>query len=162
VSTVAAVTLWLVRHAHAGDRHRWDGDQDERPLSKRGKAQAEAMTHLLVHEAVQQIHSSSTARCVQTVEPLAVKLGLEVELAPELYEGTSGDRALALVDSLADTNAVLCSHGDVIPNLLRALRSRGLELNRMGACEKASVWRVDLDGTSPPQVVAATYTPPPA
>lgn len=162
MSIVAAVTLWLVRHAHAGDRHHWDGDSDERPLSKRGRAQADAVTHRLAHEPVDRILSSSTARCIQTVEPLAVKLGLEVEIERALYEGTGGDRALALVDSLAGANAVLCSHGDVIPNLLRALRGRGLELPGMGACEKASTWTIEFDASTPPQVTRATYTPPSA
>ena len=45
--TVAPVTILLVRHARAGRRDRWKGDDRLRPLSKRGTAQARALPALL-------------------------------------------------------------------------------------------------------------------
>ena len=33
-----AVPVYLIRHAHAGSRSGWDGDDDRRPLSPKGRA----------------------------------------------------------------------------------------------------------------------------
>ncbi len=151
------MTLWLVRHAHAGDRHHWSLDQDERPLSERGRTQAAEVTSLLADRGIERILSSPATRCAETVEPLADKLGLAVETTSLLYEGTSADEAMAVIDGVLSTEAVLCSHGDVIPDLLRALRRRGLESNGIGACEKGSTWELSVVNGS---VVDATYHPP--
>lgn len=151
------MTLWLVRHAHAGSRQSWDGDQDERPLSRRGRAEADAVARLLANRPIRRILSSRTTRCLQTVEPLAVKLGLTVEIEPALYEGTYTDEVLQLLEGLAGTAAVLCSHGDVIPNVLNALQRRGLALPGNAACEKGSAWEFTFSNGV---ASAATYHPP--
>ena len=78
------MTLVLVRHASAGDRHEWDGDDRLRPLDKKGRKQAARLLDVLADVTVRRIVSSPYLRCVQTVEPLARARGLEVESAPEL------------------------------------------------------------------------------
>ena len=37
------MTILLIRHASAGDRYRWWGDDADRPLDERGVAEAAAL-----------------------------------------------------------------------------------------------------------------------
>ena len=84
--------------------------------------------------------------------------GLEVEVRPELAEGAPIDAALTLVRELADTTAVLCSHGDIVPALLFVLAdSDGLEIGDEPPCAKGSVWELEeIDG----RFKAGRYLPP--
>ena len=137
-----------MRHASAGDRHAWRGDDSSRPLDPTGHAQAEAITASLASAPVRRVLSSPSVRCVQTVEPLAAKLGLEIEISAELAEGADGWRTEALAERLCGQagDTVLCSHGDVIPELLWRLAQRGVDVNPT-RCKKASVWELHvIDG----------------
>lgn len=93
-------------------------------------------------DQVEAIYASPALRCVQTVEPLAAKLGLQVQIAPELFEGGSASRTIEFVRSFTARHVVLCSHGDVIPDVLRTLEVGGTRLNGRG-CEKGSIWTLD-------------------
>ena len=79
--------ILLVRHAHAGRRSAYKGDDRTRPLSKRGAAQAQALVPLLAEYRPQRILSSPYVRCCATVQPTAEALGLPVESIEELAEG---------------------------------------------------------------------------
>lgn len=109
----------VVRHASAGDRSRWAGDDRLRPLDERGRRQAAELVEELRPLKIRRIVSSPYARCVQTVEPLAEELGLEVELDNRLAEGAGS----AAAELLRDAGVVACTHGDVIHDLL----GRGLK-----------------------------------
>jgi phosphohistidine phosphatase SixA len=140
------VTLLLVRHADAGERRIWSGDDTKRPLDERGRHQAEALIGQLEGRQVTRILSSPYLRCTQTVEPLALERRLPVEHRQELAEGASRADVLALMGELAqDDSAVLCTHGDVVELLL------GRE------SEKGSTWVLEVDGD---QVVTAEYLAP--
>ena len=137
--------LHLVRHASAGDRRAWRGDDSSRPLDPIGHAQAEVIAATLGTAPIGRILSSPSVRCVQTVEPLAVKLGLDVEISMELAEGADGWRTEAMVERLCGEagDSVLCSHGDVIPDVLWRLAYRGIEVNP-ARCKKASIWELHV------------------
>ncbi len=109
----------LVRHASAGDRHAWADDDRLRPLDAKGLRQAAEIAAQLRSEDIRRVVSSPYVRCVQTVEPLAAELGLEVEIDDRLAEGAGG----AARPLLAEDGAVACTHGDVIYDLL----GRGLK-----------------------------------
>ena len=79
--------FYVVRHAKAGSRSHWTGDDSKRPLSKKGQKQAEDLVSLLAEFKIAAIFSSPYLRCMQTIEPLARELGLRVAAAPELAEG---------------------------------------------------------------------------
>ena len=82
--------LYVVRHVKAGSRTSWDGDDDrERPVSKSGCRQADAIAARLAPEGVSQLVSSPYARCVQSLEPLAAILGLSVREDERLAEGAA-------------------------------------------------------------------------
>ena len=137
--------VWMVRHADAGDRMRWTAPDAERPLSPKGRRQARALVALLVAEGAQRatrVLSSPYVRCVETVEPVAAALGVGVEPEDALAEGNSVESTLELV--ARNPGAVMCSHGDVIGDLVLWLDDRRL----LGDCEpvwkKASTWVLRL------------------
>lgn len=134
------MSLYLVRHAKAGERHAWDGDDEARPLSTKGWKQAHALAHRLADEKpTGTLVSSPYVRCVQTLEPLAEALGAQVSVDHRLAEGTRFEHTLTLLDELPD-GSVLCSHGDVIPETVQALVRRGLDVRSTPDWRKASVW----------------------
>ncbi len=148
---------YVVRHADAGDRRRWKGPDEERPLSRKGRRQAAALAELLAASDIERIWSSPFLRCRETVEPLAERLGLPVEAAPELAEGTGATGVLKLARN-ADVPCVMCTHGDVLDALLDYLVDEGLDLGRKPRCAKGSTWALEMrEG----RVVAATYLPAP-
>ena len=98
-----------------------------RALTERGRRQADGLRDQLEELGITRLVASPFVRCVQTLVPLADVLGIVVELDERLAEGTGAAGALALAQELRDTSAVLCSHGDVIPDLLDALVASGHE-----------------------------------
>lgn len=122
--------------------------------------QAGALVGLLRSFEPTRIYSSPAARCIQTVEPTARAAGARVEILQELYEGGSA-AAVALVRSLGGPETiVLCSHGDVIPDVLDALSVDGMT-GWWGTqrCQKGSTWVLHRDGD---RYEKAIYEPPPA
>ena len=154
------MALLLIRHAKAGSRREWPGDDLLRPVSRAGAAQAESLIPLLAPFRVRRVLSSPFLRCVQTVEPLARAAGMDVEEVDELAEGRAG-KAIALVSSLIGGPPVaLCTHGDVVPDVLEwATDDEGAQIDGPARCPKGSTWVFDdEDG----RIVRARYLPPPA
>jgi broad specificity phosphatase PhoE len=140
------VSVLLIRHAHARPRKDWTGDDHLRPLSSRGERQAQGLVAVIEAYAPQRILSSPYLRCLTTVEPLAGRLNLRVEADEELAEG-NGLGAVALVRSLADEKVALCTHGDVIPEVLVALADEDrLDLGPRPRQAKGSVWVLEANG----------------
>jgi 8-oxo-dGTP diphosphatase len=110
------VSAILLRHAAAGDRKKWIGEDSLRPLDERGRAQAAELRNRLAERRLTRIVSSPCVRCVQTVEPLAAALGLDVEIDARLAEGASAADARAALAGL--DGGLACTHGDVIEDLL--------------------------------------------
>lgn len=136
----------LVRHAKAGKRRDWEGDDRLRPLDDKGWRQAEGLVETLSEYPVTRLASSGATRCVQTLEPLAEALGLAIESRRELEEGATPEETIALMAELGDA-AVLSTHGDILENLF------GEE------GQKGSTRVVELRDGVP---VVLEYLPPPA
>ncbi len=109
----------LVRHADAGDRSAWPGDDRSRPLDKRGLQQARDLAVLLAEWTIEEIHTSPAVRCVETVRPLAAALGLEMIVRDELSEEQWNEGA-AVVRELAARDVLLCGHGGLDDSLVGA------------------------------------------
>jgi 8-oxo-dGTP diphosphatase len=137
-------TLYLVRHGAAGERQEWNGEDSLRPLSKKGLRQATGLVGLLAGRDIEVILTSPYLRCRQTVEPLAEATGLKIIEHPALAEAETGKSSRDLARDMAGTNAVLCSHGDVIPALLDWMASRGLPLQPPFDCKKGSTWEIEV------------------
>lgn len=150
------MTIYLVRHAKAGDRSQWDGPDDLRPLSKAGRRQAEALIQQLADAPVERVATSPHVRCRQTVEPLAERRRLAVDLADELAEGAFVDDTFRLIAKLADAHSVLCTHGDVLGNVLEHLEHHGVPLGGDPVkFEKGSMWILDVGDDG--EIVAGRY-----
>ena len=108
------MTSILLRHASAGEREDWDAHDRLRPLDARGRRQAAELVELLGSLGIRRVVSSPAVRCVETVEPLAAALGLDVEHERRLAEG-AGRSAFELIH---EEGVVCCTHGDVIEDVL--------------------------------------------
>lgn len=151
--------LYVVRHADAGTRGR-DSQPDElRTLSERGRRQADALRHQMDDAGIVRLVASPFRRCVETLLPLADHLGLDVEIDVRLAEGQGFAGALELAEELRSGPAAICSHGDVIPDLLEALVRRGTKLKDEPRWQKASTWVLTRDGDG---FSKGRYLPPPA
>jgi 8-oxo-dGTP diphosphatase len=148
---------YVIRHALAGDRHSWAGEDLVRPLSDSVWAQAAAMADRLASAGVTALYSSPYTRCVQTLEPLAARLGLTVRADDRLTEGAPFEGALELLATAGD-GAVLCSHGDVVPELIQALARRGMLIEGRPDWRKGTIWVLERDGAG---VTRGAVEPPP-
>lgn len=113
------MTSILLRHASAGHRLDWEHDDHRRALDACGRRQSADLVEILRPLGVRRVVSSPYVRCVQTVEPLAAALGLQVEQDERLEEGAGG----AAADLLSEDGVVCCTHGDIV----EALLGRGLK-----------------------------------
>jgi 8-oxo-dGTP diphosphatase len=157
-ATTGDAPAYLVRHAKAGDRRAWAGDDLSRPLSKSGGREAKALVRVLSSRVIERILSSPAIRCVDTVRPLADQRGLSVEPRHELLEGAPLSGALELLEELRSTPSVLCCHGDLIPAVIEHLEARGTLVGADRGWKKGSVWVLEREAGL---VVRATYIPPP-
>src|SRR5436190_764954 len=99
---MTAHPLYVIRHAKAGSRREWRGSDDRRPLSEPGREQAAGLVGTFAGLDVEAIISSSSLRCIQTVEPLAAARGLSVQTDPVLAEGADPAAALRFADPTSD------------------------------------------------------------
>jgi 8-oxo-dGTP diphosphatase len=147
----------LIRHARAGSRASWDGDDRHRPLSARGMRQAAAIADALGEgPEIPAVLSSPFTRCIETVAPLAARLGTTPEAVDWLAEGTPPETVVARIPHLVP-GTVLCSHGDVIGGVVGYLASSGVPLDGEAVWPKGSIWRLEVAGG---RIRAAAYLPP--
>ncbi|WP_210408189.1 NUDIX hydrolase [Allokutzneria sp. NRRL B-24872] len=157
-------TLLLVRHAKAGKRDKWEGDDDLRPLSKNGVKQAAALRALLPLYGPDRVFSAPRVRCSQTVEGVAEDLGAAIREEPSLSEEGYWPHPSEGVGRLLEIAAeggtpLVCSQGGVIPHVVEHLaRASGVTTPALAA-RKGSLWVLSFTTESggAPVLVAADY-----
>lgn len=156
-----SAVIYLVRHAKAGERRVWKGDDVDRPLSKKGWRQSNAIARRLSRKHITALYASPYVRCMQTLEPLGEILGLDVREEKRLFEDEPFEPVLDLLNEVED-GAVLCTHGDIIPAVINALGRRGMAAETPANWGKASVWVLRRKGDKitngkvwPPPVLAS-------
>lgn len=152
-----SAVIYLVRHAKAGERRVWTGEDIDRPLSRTGWKQSNAIARRLAKKQVTSLHSSAYVRCRQTLEPLGELLGLDVQEDKRLLEDEPFEPVLELLRDASD-GAVLCSHGDIIPAVIEALVRRGMQVETPPDWRKASVWVLRRKGD---RITKGKVWPPP-
>jgi len=143
--------LGLLRHAHAGDPERWDRPDELRPLSEKGRQQAERLGRLLAAAGFvpDAVLTSPRARARETAEIVADRLGVSIHVDPRLAAYLD----LATVDAILDeagtpARAVLVGHDPDFSDLLASLTgSPGLRM-RKGAFALLDVERPLAPGSA--------------
>ncbi len=141
--------ILLVRHATAGSRAAWEGDDRLRPVDAGGRQQATWLALQLASSGAGRVLSSPYLRCLQTVEPVAEALGIPVEACPELTEGVSAATLERFIGGLRrePVACIVCTHGDVAGKLV----------GPAAECAKGSLWVLEWRGGEP---VPVRYLPP--
>ena len=130
----------------AGKKAQWQGPDQARPLSAQGRKEALGLLEQLRDLPVRRLLSSPAERCLQTIEPLADKLGQPIELREALgVDGTAAEVLELLTSSTLD-EAVLCTHGELIRGVFDELRADGIELSSPPRWPKGSTWVLRRDG----------------
>lgn len=152
-------TFYVVRHAKSGSRSHWSGDDRVRPLSKKGRQQAEELVTVLQSFPISAIFSSPFVRCVQTVEPLARARHLEVKESPSLAEGQGLEGLGEFLGDRSLDETLLSTHGDIVWELVGDLVSREVINESESGFAKGSTWVLDVDDHGVPE--RARYLPAP-
>ena len=138
--------VYLVRHAHAGSKARWKGPDRARPLSAQGRKEALGLIERLGVRPMGRLLSSPAERCLQTVQPLAGRLGRPVEPSEPLGVDGTGPGVLELLTDPALDQAVLCTHGEVFGKVFDELQQAGIDLSGPARWPKGCTWILQLDG----------------
>jgi 8-oxo-dGTP pyrophosphatase MutT (NUDIX family)/phosphohistidine phosphatase SixA len=136
VASLPPVTavIALVRHARAGERKKWSGRDELRPIDPVGAKQADRLATLLAPLRPRRLVAATPLRCTQTLDPLAAALGDRPIVNDAAFAEPSGPdglpaRVAAACARLAELRgygrAVVCSQGKLIPHLLASLTDTG-------------------------------------
>lgn len=143
--TFAIVAL---RHAKAISPGEWAGSDSTRPLLPAGRKQARSVAPGIAAWRPRKIVSSTAARCLATVEPLstATRVGVKDSdaISQDAYESGTDDIAGAVKKRLKkQVDAVLCSHGPVLPEIIRQVASQTRGGHRLDLRQYASLGLAD-------------------
>lgn len=164
-ATARAVTLHLVRHAHAGDPLRWDGPDSARPLSRKGRGQAERLGAFLATAGVrpERIVSSPKVRARETAELLGRALGLEPVLDKRLAEDCDLDQLGSVIEAARSADVMVVGHDPYLSELLDELIGAHGQVMRKGAIATIEIERPLVRGTGtlrwlvPPELLPADH-----
>lgn len=138
--------IHVIRHAKAKNRVEWAEPDDLRPLTKRGRREANAIAERLSDEPPARLLSSPYLRCVQTLEPLAVAAEAPIETTDVLAEGAGGAGAVDLLLRLASSGSLACcTHGDVVFEIAHAVARSGVALDGPRDVPVASAWLLEVE-----------------
>ena len=136
--------LHLLRHAHAGDPEAWNGPDSARPLSEKGKAQAERLGSFLADIAFKTdgIITSPKLRAAQTAEIVAGHIGVSVTEDEWLAGSLDLEAIDALLTRAGDAERpVLVGHDPDLSERLALLCDADSLRMRKGAFAKIEVDR---------------------
>jgi len=119
--TFAIIT---VRHGKAVPAEMWDGPDSTRPLMQRGVDQSTSVAPGIAAWRPSKIITSTATRCIATIEPVCRLTGLKAketaDISQDAYEHGSAAVARVVLDRVSKgRTTVLCSHGPVIPEIIR-------------------------------------------
>jgi 8-oxo-dGTP diphosphatase len=123
---VRTFAMIAVRHGKAVPGETWDGPDATRPLMHRGSDQAKTIAGGIAAFAPERILSSTAARCLATIAPLAERTALTIKQTEDLSQDAYSGNGRAVTELVAkrlkkQKTTVMCSHGPVLPQIISAL-----------------------------------------
>jgi 8-oxo-dGTP pyrophosphatase MutT (NUDIX family)/phosphohistidine phosphatase SixA len=118
--TFAIITL---RHAKTVPGESWDGPDATRPLLQRGADQAASIAQGLAAYQPQRIFTSTAARCIATIGPVARLTAVKVKqtegLSQDAHElGEARVHEIVTKRLARRQSVILCTHGPVLPDVI--------------------------------------------
>jgi phosphohistidine phosphatase len=150
--------LHLIRHAHAGDPEAWDGPDAARPLSEKGRSQAERLGRYLadIGFSTDAIVTSPKLRALQTAEIVAAHLGIDVVEDQRLAGALDIDTVAAVLKDADTERPVLVGHDPDFSELVSTLCDAPNALMRKGALA-----RIEIEGPLEPGAGTLRWLIPP-
>lgn len=157
----------LVRHACAGRKEDWDGEDDARPLDAIGRQQASDLAHHLDAVPLRRLLTSPALRCVETFAEVAARHGLPLDTTAVLAPDADPEDLLRALTDPAFADAALCTHGETLQGVLRHLREAGTIVRPDADDEgrlfiKGSVWTLTVEPEATPAIVELRHAVPSA
>ncbi len=115
----------LLRHAKAIPAHAWTGEDESRPLTARGQAQAAQIVPILSAYGPTALITSTAVRCRATLAPFA-----DASMITPVSERILSQSAAPLDGEIHDlvseafapgVGTVICSHSPVLPELVASV-----------------------------------------
>ena len=163
--TFAVVVL---RHGKAASPSDWRGEDATRPLTERGLTQAHGIVGTIAAWKPKRFISSTAARCLATIAPVAKALGKDVKstkkISQDAFESGKGDVRSVVGEIVRKRKStVVCSHGPVSPAVIREIAlATGTPwtsaLEEAGLLNTASFCVVHLSSTHPSSGIIAVET----
>jgi 8-oxo-dGTP pyrophosphatase MutT (NUDIX family)/phosphohistidine phosphatase SixA len=124
--TYRTFAIIALRHGKAVSPSDWDGPDETRPLQERGERQAASAASGIIAYRPAKLVTSPAVRCRASVQPIADRLGLPVKenakISQDAWENGEADVAAVIGKRIAKRETtVLCSHGPVLPEIIRQL-----------------------------------------
>ncbi len=153
-----SLQLHLVRHADAGDSDAWTGPDADRPLSDKGRAQAERLGRHLAALGFKAdaVLSSPKLRALETAEIVAAAVGRKATPDDRLAEGVDvASLRLVLEDAGGPRRPIVVGHDPAFSDLVQTLTGADAPM------KKGALARIDVDGEVAPNAGMLRWLLPP-
>jgi broad specificity phosphatase PhoE len=114
----AQQAIFVVRHSDPPPTLSLDEIRDETPLSESGQQRAKMLAGRLRDTGITAIYATQARRTVETAEPLAKRLGIEIRV--QSYHDTDG-LVRRLRSEHGSDRVLVVGHWSTIPLILKAL-----------------------------------------
>ncbi|QPK84097.1 NUDIX hydrolase [Corynebacterium qintianiae] len=158
----ATSRILYVRHGRAHDREKWSGDDNLRPLDKKGRRQSEMLVPMLAPFFPERIFSAEPDRCQTTVAPLADELALDVTVDQHFGDNAWIENQVACKEAFMNVvklggTSVICAQGHIMPDMIAWLSDSGrLPIDAPINVKKGGAWVLSFHGED---LTGADYMP---
>ena len=114
----AQQAIFVVRHSDPPSTLSFDEIRDETPLSESGQQRAKLLAGRLKDAGITAIFATQARRTVETAEPLAKQLGIDIRV--QSYNDTDG-LVRRLRSEHGNGRVLVIGHWSTIPPILKAL-----------------------------------------
>lgn len=127
------VHLYFLRHGKA-DWPNWELDDDDRPLTKKGRQEMQEIARFLARKKMQPdiVLTSPLPRAAQTAQIAAERIHLQPQIEPLLKPGFGFEQLQQIVEKYPDKSLLLVGHEDDLSQTIGALTGAFCKLTKGG------------------------------